>query len=251
MTVADYSNNNDDASNHEDHPSHDEPKPRLAIIEDNVDLLEELMFFLRAHGYVVWGCESGERFWRQLHLSPVDIVLVDVGLPGEDGFSIVSHIKQLQHHGLVMMTARGSEQDRFKGLSAGADLYLIKPINFSELHQQLCALWHRMRSMPSVDTLSTAWRIDMSAHHLCSPQGQTLKLTSQELALVRLLLTEPGAVYDKGALHQAMFAHTAEPDFHRVDVVLSRLRKKAREHQFHLPIRSVFGQGLAFVHDVE
>lgn len=245
MTAANDLNNKNDVW------SHDDSKPRLGIIEGNVDWLDALMSFLRAHGYDVWGCESAERFWRQLYLSPVDIVLIDAGVLGCDGLSLASYMKQLHRHGLIMMAAGEREPSRLKILSSGAGVHPAKPIHFSELEQQLRVLWQRMLILPSEDTVSRSWHLDISAHCLCDPQGQTLKLTSQELALLRFLLAEPGAVCDKGALHHAMFTHSSTFDRHRVDVVLSRLRKKAREQQFHLPIRSVFGQGLAFVHDVE
>jgi DNA-binding response OmpR family regulator len=83
---------------------------------------------------------SAEAFWRQLHRDPVDIVLIDIGLPGEDGFSVLDYLHEIGQFGLVVITARGHEQDRLQALNAGADLYLIKPVNFSDLAESIQAL---------------------------------------------------------------------------------------------------------------
>lgn len=101
---------------------------RLAIIEDNADLLDELLAWLGYRGFEVWGTRSAEAFWRQLHSHPVDIVLVDIGLPGEDGFSVLNYLHELGHYGLVVVSARGQQQDKLQALSLGADAYLIKPV---------------------------------------------------------------------------------------------------------------------------
>ena len=91
---------------------------RVAIIEDSADLLDELLAFLRHRGFDAWGVRSAEAFWRQLHRDPVDIVLIDIGLPGEDGFSVLDYLHEIGQFGLVVVTARGHEQDRLQALNA-------------------------------------------------------------------------------------------------------------------------------------
>lgn len=93
----------------------------------------------------MWGTRSAEAFWRQLHSHPVDIVLVDIGLPGEDGFSVLNYLHELGHYGLVVVSARGQQQDKLQALSLGADAYLIKPVNFAHLAETLTALGARLR----------------------------------------------------------------------------------------------------------
>ncbi len=128
---------------------------RLAIIEDNADLLDELLAWLGYRGFEVWGTRSAEAFWRQLHSHPVDIVLVDIGLPGEDGFSVLNYLHELGHYGLVVVSARGQQQDKLQALSLGADAYLIKPVNFAHLAETLTALGARLAPGPSG---GSAWR---------------------------------------------------------------------------------------------
>lgn len=235
---------------------------RLAIIEDNPDLLDELLAWLGYRGFEVWGTRSAEAFWRQLHSHPVDIVLIDIGLPGEDGFSVLSYLHELGHYGLVVVSARGQQQDKLQALSLGADAYLIKPVNFAHLAETLTALGARLqqdRPAPQQPEMASAapapapapapatglWRLHEDK--LISPDARTLELTQQEYRLVELLMRNRNEVCSKLDLHACLFAHESEPDLHRIDVVVSRLRHKARQQGIHLPVRAIFGKALAFI----
>ena len=233
---------------------------RLAIIEVNPDLLAELLAWLGYRGFEVWGTRSAEAFWRQLHSHPVDIVLIDIGLPGEDGFSVLSYLHELGHYGLVVVSARGQQQDKLQALSLGADAYLIKPVNFAHLAETLTALGARLqqdRPAPQQPEMASAapapapapatglWRLHEDK--LISPDARTLELTQQEYRLVELLMRNRNEVCSKLDLHACLFAHESEPDLHRIDVVVSRLRHKARQQGIHLPVRAIFGKGLAFI----
>lgn len=231
---------------------------RLAIIEDNPDLLDELLAWLGYRGFEVWGTRSAEAFWRQLHSHPVDIVLIDIGLPGEDGFSVLSYLHELGHYGLVVVSARGQQQDKLQALSLGADAYLIKPVNFAHLAETLTALGARLqqdRPAPQQPEMASAapapapatglWRLHEDK--LISPDARTLELTQQEYRLVELLMRNRNEVCSKLDLHACLFAHESEPDLHRIDVVVSRLRHKVRQQGIHLPVRAIFGKGLAFI----
>ncbi|HDG7752865.1 response regulator transcription factor [Klebsiella quasipneumoniae] len=231
---------------------------RLAIIEDNPDLLDELLAWLGYRGFDVWGTRSAEAFWRQLHSHPVDIVLIDIGLPGEDGFSVLSYLHELGHYGLVVVSARGQQQDKLQALSLGADAYLIKPVNFAHLAETLTALGARLQqdrpapqqpemvsAAPAPAPATGLWRLHEDK--LISPDARTLELTQQEYRLVELLMRNRNEVCSKLDLHACLFAHESEPDLHRIDVVVSRLRHKARQQGIHLPVRAIFGKGLAFI----
>ena len=167
---------------------------RIAIIEDSTDLLDELLAFLRYRGFDAWGVGSAEAFWRQLHRNPVDIVLVDINLPGEDGFSVLDYLHEINQFGLVVITARGHEQDRLKALNAGADLYLIKPINFSDLAESLLALGSRLRQQPLTERVTPALAAERPAsshwvlqnERLVAPSGRELPLTQQEYRLLEV-----------------------------------------------------------------
>ncbi|GAA5125407.1 response regulator transcription factor [Alloalcanivorax gelatiniphagus] len=227
--------------------------PRLAIIEDNDDLREELLFFLRHNGYAAWGADSAETFWKQLHRKPVDMVLIDLGLPGEDGFGVVEYLNELQGYGIVIITANGGQRQKLRALNLGADLFMVKPLNFSELHRALENLAQRLAQEAAPESRqerhgdgSEGWRLDAAAGRLNGPGESHLDLSQQETALLKILLRGTHQVFNKAALHDLMFTHAPHPDTHRIDVILSRLRRKARERGIDLPIRSIFGKGVVF-----
>ncbi len=225
---------------------------RIAILEDNPDLREELIFFLKAKGYRVWGERSAEAFWKHLHANPVDIVLLDIGLPGEDGFSVLTYLRGLGQYGSIVMSARGSQQDKLRGMELGADAYLVKPVNFADLVLTVDQLWQRLRSQVVDSGLPApvapaAWVLRDKC--LSGPHGDDLLLTSQEARLIGFLMRYPSEVCNKELIHEHLFGFHDEPDTHRVDVVLSRLRNKAQKQNISLPIRVVFGKGVVFLAD--
>lgn len=223
---------------------------RLAIIEDNEELREELMFFLEARGYPIWGERSAEAFWKRLHASPADIVLVDIGLPGEDGLSVLEFLRGLGSHGLIVLSARGGEQDRLRGLALGADAYMVKPVNFAELAMTIDALWRRLQLQGGAPpTPAATARPEWALEHtrLVAPGGRVLDLTTQEARLMDVLFQRCNEVCSKALIHEHLFGFHAEPDTHRVDVVLSRLRTKAQRAGIALPLRVVFGKGVVFL----
>lgn len=225
-------------------------KPNIAVIEDSADLREELSFFLTQKGYNLWSVGSAEAFWKQLHLSPADIVLVDIGLPGENGFNVVEQLGQMQNFGLIIISAHGSQEYNKRGLDSGADLYLVKPISFAHLVSSIDALWYRMQNnktqaVAKVDQLER-WVLNVQSQTLISPTDAQLKLSQQEFNLVAALSVAPQEVFSKEALHAVLFQYEEDSDEHRIDVILNRLRKKAREQHFKLPIHSIFGKGVVF-----
>ncbi|MBJ7539358.1 response regulator transcription factor [Marinomonas transparens] len=236
-------------------------KPNIAIVEDNDDLRDDLSFFLRENGYPVWCCSSAELFWRQLHTESTDIVLVDIGLPGEDGFGVVKHLNEFKEYGLIIITARGAQKDKLNGLQSGADLYLIKPINFSVLTEKIDTLWHRIcdgkasadiehsgeiieKNIPT-EGIGIDWRLGDDCK-LVTFDGASISLSPQEYILLRELMSSVDQVISKLDLHQILFGHVDEVDVHRIDVLLSRLRIKLRSKEIKLPIRTLFGKGLVF-----
>ncbi|MBU0724555.1 MAG: response regulator transcription factor [Alphaproteobacteria bacterium] len=227
--------------------------PRIALIEDNDDLREELVFFLKSRGSDVWGASSAEDFWKRLHRNAVDIVLVDLGLPGEDGFSVIEYLNEMSGFGLIVVSARGGQPERLRGLTLGADIYMVKPVNFARLAEEIDKLWARIQGDGASDgtALDTAppqkWSLDASGSCLIDPAGKALRLTAQEFALLQILYRNPSQVYAKEILHDQLFEYDEHPETHRVDVILSRLRKKAREQHFRLPIRAIFGKGVVFI----
>ncbi|MGE4336555.1 MAG: response regulator transcription factor, partial [Pigmentiphaga sp.] len=171
--------------------------------------------------------------------------------PGEDGFGVIEYLHQLPGFGIIVITARGGADDRLRGLGLGADIYHIKPVNFARLTEDIEALWQRMQTNGTARSTSApveeSWVLDTLGSCLLDPEGRRLPLTPQELAFIEVLYGAPGEVQSKARVHERLFGPAVgEADTHRVDVILSRLRRKAVQRRFQLPVRTMFGRGLVF-----
>lgn len=213
-----------------------DPVPHVAIVDDDDILRDALVYYLEEHGYPVWSAESAEAFYKALHQREADIVLVDLTLPGEDGLSVINHLRKTS-----------DRDDRVIGLQQGADYYLVKPVDFVEIQAAISALWRRMCMDRPRQSAAEPWRIDSAQRRLYGPQGRYLPLSDQEYKLLCALLEQAGQVISKDRLHQVVFpeAMTLEP--HRIEVILSRIRAKARQSGMELPLRAIFGKGLVFI----
>ena len=232
--------------------------PAIAVIEDDEDLRANLLLALRSKNYSAWGTTSAEEFYRAHAACPADIVLIDLGLPGEDGFNALVHLRKNDHLGIIVITARGGTENRIAGLQAGADHYFIKPIDMRELVAVIETLWRRIkpRPMPSIKLVGATpsaanqqpnWVLLPNEGVLLFPSGKKLALTERENTLVAKLLRVQGEVIDKNSLHVEVFPDSEQIEGHRIDVILSRLRQKAmQEINETLPIRTIFGKGFVF-----
>jgi two-component system response regulator PhoP len=223
--------------------------PRVALIDDDSSIRDYLLCYLRGLGYPAWGVESAEAFYKVLHRQAADIVLVDLSLPGDDGLSVIEYLHASSSRGLVAVTARSDRGDRVRGFHQGADYYLVKPLDLLELDAVITALWRRMRMPLWAQDASEQhlWTLDPAQSRLYSPLGTSLDLSDKEFALISALIDQAGLVVSKAGLHQAIFADADSVDPHRIEVIVSRLRKKAEEAGLQLPIRAVFGKGMVFI----
>lgn len=230
--------------------------PTLAVIEDDDDLRANILLFLRSKKYPAWGASSAEEFYRERSVSPVHIVLIDLGLPGEDGLSALRHLRQNSQLGIIVITARGDTESRISGLEAGVDHYFIKPINMRELLAAIEALWRKIsinhvgtpkKSLMGAGEGRHPYSLHIAESVLELPDGRRLLLSERESLLIGVLLDSLGIVVSRDDLHGAVFSDANEIEPHRIDVLVSRLRQKAKAQLgVTLPIRSIFGKGFAF-----
>lgn len=220
--------------------------PALAIVEDDADLRDNLVQLLRTQGYQVWAVESAEAFYRQMLVQQADIVLVDVSLPGEDGISLVRHIRSLPNKGLIVLTCHGSDYFRVAAYDAGADVFLAKPVHTPELLAVLKSIANRLLDLEArPNQADTPWELDMSGAVLWAPDGRKIALTGRELTLLMCLMSQPGVRLSKRELQD----HLGNvQDYQAIATLLSRLRKKVEtELGLALPVRAIFAQGLVFL----
>ena len=228
--------------------------PQLAMVEDEADFRECAIDYLHMSGYSAWGAGCGEDFYRRLLVDPVDILILDVGLPGESGFEIASHLRSSRPDiGIIILSARDQVGDRLQGLGNGADCYLVKPVDFQELIANIDAVWRRVRAFRHVPQdgvkgiLAESWTLDQEGWQLASPEGRQVGLTSKEFLLLRALFAAHGETVSKPAVVEALGGNPEAFDYHRIDVLLSRLRKKWRAATgTELPVRTVQSAGYAF-----
>ncbi|MBX9634887.1 MAG: response regulator transcription factor, partial [Magnetospirillum sp.] len=183
-------------------------------------------------------------------------VILDVNLPGEDGFSIAKRLRDHSEVGIIMLTARGVNVDRVVGLEIGADVYLVKPIELRELEAQIRTLARRIRAQPLPPASQIApppqpvisgWTYDQVAWALIAPGGGALKLTANERVFINLLVERPGEPVSRADIFRALGKREWDMGDRSVDSMVRRLRAKGEETLGRdLPIEAVHGTGYAF-----
>lgn len=218
--------------------------PRIAIVEDDGDQSASISEYLELRGYPVWSEPSAPAFYRRLAISPVDIVVLDIGLPGEDGLSVANHIVQTGL-GIIIVSARSSVTDRLSGMKAGADSYLTKPVDLQELVAHIEALSRRLAPEKTGEPPGQSrWRLYRGSRELAAANGDKVLLTPSEFALLACLIDHEGEC-SRQQIAEILDSSPSQFNFHRIDVLLSRLRKKVkRTTDQDLPVASTPQQKL-------
>jgi two-component system OmpR family response regulator len=210
----------------------------IAILDDEVDITVLLANYLQGHGYRVTQVHDGRSLLALMPNDPPALVLLDLGLPGEDGFSIARQLREHWRCGLVIVTGRGDSVDKVVGLEVGADDYVTKPFELRELVARVKAVLRRIAPSEAAapepgahgrarNTLRFAgWALDMDARQLVNPQGQDVALTTGEFDLLCAFAKHPGRVLSRDFLLEQTRGREAGPFDRTVDVQVGRLRKK-------------------------
>ncbi|HLO75890.1 MAG TPA: response regulator transcription factor [Magnetospirillum sp.] len=227
----------------------------IVVVEDEASLRADLVEYLSACGHAVVGCGDGVALDVALARQPADILILDVNLPGEDGFSIAKRLREHSEIGIIMLTARGVNVDRVVGLEIGADVYLVKPIELRELEAQVRTLARRLKVQPAAQPVAakaaapaaSGWVYDQVAWALIAPGGAALKLTANERVFVNLLVDRPGEPVSRADIFRALGKREWDVGDRSVDSMVRRLRAKGEELLGRpLPIEAVHGTGYAF-----
>jgi DNA-binding response OmpR family regulator len=224
----------------------DSNRLRIYLIEDQADLREELVVSLAAMGFDIKGYGDAAEFYRALVVERCDIAVIDVGLPGEDGYSVARHLRAAGGIGAVMLTARSSIDDRLRGLQDGADAYLVKPIDVRELAATLRAVARRLSPAAAGGKPALGWQLAEGGWILRDPEKRELSLTTAERAFLNCLFEHRGQPVTRDQLISALGGNPQSFDPHRLDSLASRLRRKAAEVGINLPLRAVRNTGYAF-----
>jgi len=228
---------------------------RVYLIEDEEDLREALVYSLTQMGFDASGFGDAGAFYRAFAVAPCDVAVIDIGLPGEDGFQIAAHLKSVPNVGIVFATARGMVEDRIRGMRAGGDAYLVKPLHPEELAATIEAIGRRLRGQEAelaappqhTQHASGKWELADGNWFLRNPAGQSLKLTTLERAFLVSLFKKRGEAVSREELSRALNGDQPEDfDLQRIDALASRLRRKAISKGMELPLHAVWGVGYTF-----
>ena len=223
----------------------------VLVVDDDREIRDLLGRFLSKHGYRVTGAQDGKEMRRALGDWNIDLVILDLMLPGEDGLSLCRDLRAKSQIPVIMLTMMGEETDRIIGLEMGADDYLPKPFNPRELLARMKAVLRRapsIRATGKPNALRFAdWTLDMGRRRLESPGGLLVDLSAGEFDLLVALAEHPQRVLNRDQLLDLTHGRAEAPFDRSIDMQISRLRRKIEiDHKQPELIKTVRGGGYMF-----
>jgi two-component system, OmpR family, phosphate regulon response regulator PhoB len=224
-------------------------RPRVLLVEDEQPLVTLLTYNLEAEGYEVQVEMRGDDAEVLINESAPDLLLLDWMLPGISGIELCRRLRQRQTTKalpIIMLTARGEESERIRGLATGADDYVVKPFSVAELMARVKALLRRANPAIAADVIVLGdVKLDRTTRRVFRAERE-VKLGPTEFRLLEFLMRSPGRVYGRDQLLDHVWGRDAEIDDRTVDVHVGRLRKAVSDGSEIDPIRTVRGAGYAF-----
>ena len=228
---------------------------RVLVCDDELDVREMLQEYLRKRGYEVLSAPNAEQMRVMLGTGDVDLVLMDINMPGEDGLSALRSLRQEDSIPVIMLTAAGETVDRIVGLEMGADDYLGKPVDLRELEARIKAVLRRKHPR-ATDTEKTGsarfgtYTLDIEAAKLVGEDGGEVPLTAMEFNLLKLFAQNKGRVLNRDQILEQAHDRSWDPFDRSIDIRISRLRRKIETHPDKpAVIRTV--RGIGYVYDPE
>ncbi len=213
----------------------------IAILDDELEITQLLATYLESRGFRVTQTHRGAELLALMAADTPALVLLDLGLPGEDGLSIARRLREGWTCGLVIVTGRGDAVDKIVGLEVGADDYVTKPFDLRELLARITAVLRRTAGATPSPAAAAApvgaaperrrlqfagWEVDVALRSLTNPQGEPVSLTTGEFDLLRMFAEHPGHVLSRDFLLEQTRGRGAAPFDRTIDVQVGRLRKK-------------------------
>jgi DNA-binding response OmpR family regulator len=212
---------------------------RILIVEDEVAVARQIASALTEAGHDPIIVHNGEGALDKAKQTPFDLIVLDIILPGMDGFDVLRHLySQHMASRVLMLTARGEVKDRVTGLQLGADDYLPKPFAMRELVARVSALGRRYPEDPVMSLHVSDLKLDLATHD--AHRGtKRLDLSPRELMLLKVLMREPGRVFTRTELCERVWEHAHEYDTKLVEVFIGRLRRKIGDPSLIHTVRHV------------
>jgi two-component system, OmpR family, alkaline phosphatase synthesis response regulator PhoP len=223
----------------------------ILVVEDEPGIGRLVRDYLERAGFTVASASTGEEALAQARARRPALVVLDLGLPDRDGLDVTRDLRQVANVPIVMLTARGDESDRIVGLELGADDYVVKPFSPKELVARVRAVLRRSESSRSdAEVLSVLDVVLDARRRRVSVAGREVELTATEFALLETLMREPGRVYTRGQLLDAVHGVSFESYERAVDAHVKNLRRKLElEPGSRRYVQTVHGVGYRFAED--
>ena len=233
----------------------------ILVVDDDRDIRELIVDYLVKSGYRATGAANGKEMRVVLDKQHIDLVVLDVMMPGDDGFTLCQQIRRDSQVPIIMLTAASDEADRVIGLELGADDYIAKPFSPRELQARIKALLRRAEfrqpekeKEPSRRLRFAEWTLDTLSHQLTHEDGSLLDLSGSDALLLGMFLQQPGVVLDRDTISDATRGRESLPMERGIDVQISRLRQKLGDNgKSPRIIKTIRGSGymlIAEVHEI-
>jgi two-component system, OmpR family, response regulator len=228
-----------------------ERSDHILIVDDDAEIRSLLTRYLEKNGLRVTAVGDGRGMWRALDGGAIDLIVLDLMLPGDDGLTLCRTLRAQSDMPVIMLTARGDETDRIVGLEMGADDYLPKPFSARELLARIKVILRRTRSLPpnlqpqdEGHLRFAGWVLDTARRELVSPAGAGTPIGGAEYKLLRVFLAHPNRVLSREQLLDLSQGREADPLDRSIDVQVSRLRQRLGEDpRSPALIKTVRGEG--------
>lgn len=209
----------------------------IVVVDDHGDIRDLVQQYLEQQGYKVSAAEGGAALRRLLEKQVIDLIILDVMMPGEDGLSICRHLRASTGTPIIFLTAMADDTDRIIGLELGADDYLVKPFNPRELLARIRAVLRRSGNTPlqfaganPKNVRVGPWRVNLGQQEISGDDGVGIPLSSAEFRLLKVFIGRPGLVLSREQLLDLTVGRTADIFDRSIDNQVSRLRKKIEDN---------------------
>lgn len=222
------------------------PPHNLLLVEDDALLRASLQSCLSQAGYEVTAVGSGLEYYQRLKEHPYQVALIDLGLPDQAGEVLVEYTRRNTATGIIVITANNTVASRIRCYSAGADLFLGKPIDRDELLASIGSVATRVPRQDEAAGAPRQWRLNCQVRVLTAPTGQDLELTAAESAFVEVLM-RAGSAVSRESLQEQLYAEANANNLHALEALVYRLRRKLVETTGQRdPILTHYGKGYTF-----